>query len=282
MNDQKILALMATKADMRAVQISDAFDISLKDASDAMRDLVEVGSVVQSKGVAPNQQQCMVYNLSDDFKNSREGRAILGAAPVPVPQVGVAPIVVPVFLPKPETPSVRESKPADVARSPRKSKASLGVDFIISNKQASIEQLRTAMGLLNGQYPAAFLGAAVAAGKVHSENGVWCPGPAAQLPADRRTADVGIEGRALAHQPVAPSGMPSEVKLGDLMVDSVGSPVFRCGLWSDGVIELQRDGVTIAQLVQREGEHLAGFINRMLAKQMGADTQQVAARGQAK
>lgn len=40
--------------------------------------------------------------------------------------------------------------------------------------------------------------------------------------------------------------------------------VFRCGLWSDGVIELQRNGAEVARLTRGEGEELAGFLGRML------------------
>lgn len=44
------------------------------------------------------------------------------------------------------------------------------------------------------------------------------------------------------------------------------APVFRCGIWSDNVIELQRDGETIAKLTRHEGEHTADFLARMWGK----------------
>lgn len=42
--------------------------------------------------------------------------------------------------------------------------------------------------------------------------------------------------------------------------------IFRCGLWSDGVLELQRDGVQVVALNRGEHEQLADFMGRMLVK----------------
>lgn len=39
---------------------------------------------------------------------------------------------------------------------------------------------------------------------------------------------------------------------------------FRCGLWSDGVLELQRDGRSLIELQRGEREQLADFMKRML------------------
>lgn len=77
MNDQQIYALMAKTPGLRAVQIADALDQELVDVSNALRSLVEVGDVVQTKGIAPNGHQAMMYDLSDEFKKSREGKALL-------------------------------------------------------------------------------------------------------------------------------------------------------------------------------------------------------------
>lgn len=54
MNVLDILRLMAKAPAICAVQIADALDKDLAEVSNAMRDLVDSGSVVQSKGVAPD------------------------------------------------------------------------------------------------------------------------------------------------------------------------------------------------------------------------------------
>lgn len=58
-----------------------------------------------------------------------------------------------------------------------------------------------------------------------------------------------------AARPVVDAAPPAERATG---------PVFRCGIWSDGVLELQRDGATFTTLTRGEGEQMAAFIGRML------------------
>jgi predicted transcriptional regulator len=72
MNDQKIYELMFKTPGIRAVQIADALDAELVDVSEALKALVEIGDVVQSKGFSPNGRQAMIYNLSETFKRSRQ------------------------------------------------------------------------------------------------------------------------------------------------------------------------------------------------------------------
>lgn len=42
--------------------------------------------------------------------------------------------------------------------------------------------------------------------------------------------------------------------------------VFRCALWSDGVLELQRDGRSLVELTPDEGEHFTAFMRRFVGK----------------
>lgn len=44
----------------------------------------------------------------------------------------------------------------------------------------------------------------------------------------------------------------------------IDGPVYRCGLWSDGVLELQRDGRTVVTTTRREHEFMADFLRRSL------------------
>ena len=82
MNDQQIYVLLATRPGVRAVQIADSLDAELTDVSAALRSLVDVGDVVKTKGEAPNGQQALFYELSEEFKRTKTGREILDAVKV--------------------------------------------------------------------------------------------------------------------------------------------------------------------------------------------------------
>jgi hypothetical protein len=43
-------------------------------------------------------------------------------------------------------------------------------------------------------------------------------------------------------------------------------PVYRCALWSDGILEVRRDGQTVAEMEQGAGESLAAFLCRLAAE----------------
>lgn len=283
MNDQQILALVATTPDIRAVQIADALDKPLTDVSAALRSLVEVGDILQSKGTAPNNHPTMVYNLSDEFKKSKDYRAVMaiveaqrppvspGAAAMPVvepvvpAQAKAEPVAIPVFAPKDP---------------PRDSKAQRGVDYIVKHGSVSHVDLQKVMELTKLQFPAAYLTSAIRNKIVHKVGNTWkagaaptatVTGPVVKITdAGAKPKDtVAVQQPTRDQQPVAAVVATKTTVVPAVVV----APVFRCGLWSDGVLELQRDGSTVAVLEQGEGEQLASFVNRMLLDPLGTGVQ---------
>ena len=277
MNDQQIYSLMLKTPNIRAVQIADALDQPLAKASEALRSMVESGDVLQSKGVAPNNVPCMVYSVSDDGRLSSDYRAAYAASlrdvAVVVPVAAPAPVPVPAVAVAPATPPA----PAVGTRVDR------AIAFIRQKGSATNAELRAAMGLLATQSPSQFLKPAIENGRIVYVDFVWSlgdgkpsvvpvdtpaaapagPAPAGPAPAAPAAAPAGP---APAAAPAAPAPAPAAAQpvVKPVPTTPAAAPVFRCGLWSDGVLELQRDGITIHRLSHQDGEQMASVILRML------------------
>lgn len=243
MNDQKIYELLAKTPDIRAVQIADALDQELTDVSDALKALVDEGDVVRHAGTAPNGQPAQIYNLSHTFMKTAEYKVIkaqLDAAATPAPAVT-------------STAKVAESAPAVHAAAPKVSRIDDAIAFIRLMGKVTTAELKQHMGLGSGASPASWLNTAIQDGRLVRNGNHWTIGkgrPVASDAPQKSPAAAALETAAAAVIP-ATASTPT-------------SPAFRCGLWSDNVLELQRDGVTLTTLTRTEGEHMASFFNRML------------------
>ncbi len=280
MNDQQIYMLVAKTPDIRAVQIADALDKDLFDVSEALRPLVEVGDLVRHAGKSPNGHPAQLYNLSPAFRASKEGQAILAMvatpaapvlaeatptpAPAPLPAPATAPVSAqhasgaPLAIPVFTHASNKAPKPKPAER------AASGVAFIASaQRPVNQDELRLVMSLNKAQYPGTFLKDAIEQGLIHRDGAMFMAGPAPEActgPSakdERRDTVLSIDGNVSAPQVAA---APQQ-------------GLFRCGLWSDGTLELQRNGEMVAELARGEGEHLVSFFSRMLANPMGTDVQ---------
>ena len=259
MNDRRIYELMAVKPQIRAVQICDALDEDLTDVSTALRALVECGDVVQSKGFAPNGHPAMQYDLSAAFKESKEYRALMAlmlsaaanAAPVAVP---VAPPLAPDEL-------------------PAESRIDLAIAYLKKHGIVTENGLRIAIGLKDGAYPIAYLTRAIKSGLLHKRaDGMWSIGPGPVIAA-AKPKPIAKARAPLAKPkpgPVAqfsataqPEDAPAIDKPAPVMADV--PTVLRCGLWSDGTVELQRNGRTVAAMAQGDAEFMAAFLARVRA-----------------
>lgn len=242
MNDQKIYELMAKTSDIRAVQIADALDQELTDVSAALKALVDEGDVVRHAGTAPNGQPAQIYNLSHTFMKTAEYKAIkakLDAAPSPAAT---------------STANVAKSVPAVCAAAPKISRIDGAIAFIRLMGKVTTADLKQHMGLGSGASPASWLNTAIQDGRLVRSGNHWTIGvgrPVANKTPQKPPAAAALETTPAAVSP-ATAGTPQ-------------TPAFRCGLWSDNVLELQRDGVTLTTLTRVEGEHLNSFFNRMLA-----------------
>lgn len=290
MNDQKILELMAQKPDIRAVQICDVLDQPLVDVSAALRSLVEVGDVVKHSGTSPHGQPAQLYNLSPEYRKSREGKALLERiAATPAAQAPAAsapspdPVVMPVFT--------KQTEATAPAAPPAGSKVDRAVAHVLKNKSVSDDELRTVMDIAKPAHPAAYLVAAIKAGKLHKEDGLWKPGPAAPAepvptPAAQSSADAadymlrglnlttqeGVEQYRAALTKVVESPRINVTKLrteqpAPAATSQPIEPTYRCALWSDDILEVRRNGETVAELPKAAGESLAQFLARLAGVQ---------------
>lgn len=249
MHDQQIYELMAKTPKIRAVQISDALDEDLADVSATLRALVEAGDVVQGKGFAPNGAQSMVYDLSDAFKSSPAYAEIarkLESLPAP-----------------PATPD-RSVAPDERPMGTEVSRVERALQAVLINGLVSEVDMRATMGLRKGEYPSSYLAASIKAGKLHKRGVFWYYGPAG-------APQVAAQAVAPAAD-IAPSrhGGPGAVIRAYPDTDSRPNPsatepasTLRCALWSDGLVELQSDGKTVATLTHAESEFMAAFIGRV-------------------
>ncbi len=285
MNDLQIYTLMAKTPNIRAVQICDALDVDLVDVSAALKSLVSVGDVMRHTGAGPNGQPTQMYNLSPDFRKSRDGAALIASlpatAPTPTPAVQppttpAVPAVSPV-VPAPEVqapPFVTTPVFGEQSALPRAAtKVDLALEHVKNHGPVSDIDMRTVMGLPKTSAPKAYLISAIKSGRIRKNDaGQWELGdgtaPAKRAPATPAAPTV-VAAAAATKEDVA--GLPPEVvkqlsKPAQVLANpptSVG-PTFRCGLRSDGVLELQRDGRSLVELTRDEGEHLAEFMGRML------------------
>ncbi len=297
MDDMKIYQYLARKPDARAQDIADTLNAELKDASDTLRDLVEVGTIVRHAGTGPNGLPCQLYNLSDVFKRSRDGVAVLAAAagmvdaaPAFAPAAPAqAPVTTPVFAQQTEL-------------QPAKTRVDRGLAHLALHKTATDDDMRTAMGLKGRDAPRAYMVSAIKSGKVVKDENGWrlgdgTPpgkpkpgaasrnfsvtnpkgGPVAQFgkqayPVDRVTNDdVKDLPAAVVEQLSKPAQVKVQEQLGRIaggLPDKIdtqppAAPLptgLRFGLWSDGILDIQRDGKIVDSLTSVERKQLAKFM----------------------
>lgn len=287
LNDQKICTQLAKKPGSRAVDLADVLDCELIDISNALKALVEVGDVVRSAGTGPNGQQAQFYSLSETFLKSRDGKLILARlegdsvvaaasspvahppAPAPLPQTAAA-------LKAPPATTTVEPLPApaqEADNAKELNRVELAISFIRERGTVMDAELRDVMKLRTGQYPSAWLTYALRDGRVRKNGKEWSLGdgvprvaaPVADAAKTTHQAVVGEDtGAALAStSPAKPDAfVPADIKTdpGEVVIcDELNDvpPNFRCGLWSDGVLELRRGAEVLAELTPAEQSIIA-------------------------
>jgi hypothetical protein len=258
-NDLKIMEYIAATPDARAVQVADKFDVELIDASNALRSLVDVGDLVRTQGTAPNGQAAQVYNLSPEFKKTNDGKAILqrlASAPA-APAAQPAPEKKPsATAPLPTALIDQLSKPgqAEQGRRGAVSRLDRAISFIKTNGKVTNDQLRTLLDMRSIEYPSTVLRPAVHDGRIARDGEDWIIGtgqpPAKQPRSGPTKSEVAPPTPVPAGTPIAPVPTPATVDTS-----------LRCAIWSDGVIELQRDAKTICILKKDEVQFLAAHVN---------------------
>lgn len=298
MDDLKIYQYLARKPDSRAQDIADVMGVDLAPMSETLRGLVDAGDLVRHSGQARNGLPCQLYNLSEFYKTSKVGVALLASiAPVPAP-----------------------AAPAEAVPEPTLSRVERAIAYLAKMGSGGDIEMRQVMGMKPEEYPSSVFTQAVKAGKIVRDGLVWRLGdgtpPVPAKPASlnpRKFAPVEKRKRqthAKFDKHAQPGATDTVVKVGNVIVatkdatpvgqkviDAIAgvtrdevkdlpaalvdqlskqvqalskepdpAPVFRCGMWSDGVLELQRNGRSLVELSQLEHEHLGEFMRRFVAK----------------
>lgn len=276
MEDRKIFECMARIQGIRAVQISDMLDVELAEVSAALKDLFESGDITRRSGFAPNGVAAQCYDFSDYFKTTNDYKAVMASL--------VASGDAPAASPAPATP-VNAVEPL--------SRAERAIAFIKLHGSATDTELREYLVMRQEEYPSSVLTHAVKAGRVTRRNNRWVPGdgrPVMDPPASPAFGRISLKGSTptpvpsvkpfLADRvepPVKPSGVkkpksaPAPVSTDPAAgathpaSDIEPARAYRCAIWSDGMVELQANGRTVAMLARVEAEFIAGFMAQQVA-----------------
>jgi hypothetical protein len=252
MNDQAILEKIAQHPQCRAVQLADWIDSELDDVQAVLAGLIAVGDVVASNGTSPAGAPCQLYELSDQFKASEAYKPIFSK--VVAAQFAAA--------------------HADL------SKVDRAIEFVRERGTASSAELHAVLQLPASEYVSSYLNGALKSGRLVKDGKSWTLGPAAEqtapVPASAGSSPVVTTAESKPTlavptflpksgpaTPPAPARPPRPAPAKDVAPASAAAPVYRCALWSDGVLEVRRDGQTVAELPQAAGESLAAFLGRL-------------------
>lgn len=282
MNDQKILEALAMIPDAREVQLADKIDAAVDDVRACLHGLVAVGEVVMSEGRAPNNLPCTVYNLSDKFKNSHAYKNMAtkaAAAGFSAPGANRVERAI-AFVRKNGTATSAELHVV------------MGLDAVEYPSSVLSGAVRTKRLVKDGknwtlgpgpdgsaapaprmeEKPAEPVKETPAAPKADPFAALHVQAEPRAMGTQEAAASKGVRAIVEAEQGAKPQPVratipfPTPAPAAPVHVPRSHEPVYRCGLWSDGVLELQRDGVTVAKTTRREHEMMADFLGRMLGK----------------
>lgn len=250
MNDKQIYELVARKPRIRASELAAALNVELTVISGALRSLVDVGDLVKTMEFYDNGRQSQVYELSDEFKKSREYKELMAPDVKPVG---------PTVAPEPEPVPVLQ------AAEPTGTKVDRAIACIRQHGQATVDQLRAAMGLAAHAAPTSYLASAMKDGRVVRDGDVWKlgPGRAAAPKALDSVERVGNIIVATKDATPIPQAVVDAIAATPAMTPPAASQQHRCAIWSDGTYELQTDGERVAVLTQEQAVAFVSFIERM-------------------
>jgi hypothetical protein len=250
MNDQAILEQIAQHPKCRAVRLADWLDLDLVDVQAALAALIAVGDVTSEPGLSPAKNPCQFYDLSSKFKASDAYKPMEVKARA----------------------AIFAAAHADLNKTDR------ALAFVRERGVASSYELHVVMGLKPEESATSWLSHAVKDGRLARDGKTWTLGAGEQLPPvvavqkepQPQPAAGTADGAAQPQPPVpAQAGtitrQPSRprVRAAEPKADAPTLPVYRCALWSDGILEVQKDGATVAALEQAAGESLAAFLARL-------------------
>ncbi|MGV7210485.1 hypothetical protein ACLB1G_21840 [Oxalobacteraceae bacterium A2-2] len=249
----QVYALIAKRPKIRTVEIADIIDCEPDQVEPALAQEIQRGDIVVHKVTAPNGRPANGFEFSGQFKQTEAYKAIGGMAGVESEPLVVSSAAVP------PPPGAEVKEEVAVLMTNKREQTGLthaetAIAFIRSapGQLVNTNQLRKAMGLDQGRYPATYLMAALRDGRLARDGAMWTLGPAVDAGKEAVAPPLPIPLFRNATPPAIPAAAVSQQASGDPR-----RPAFRCARWSDGILELQRDGKTIAELTPDEQTILA-------------------------
>jgi hypothetical protein len=247
MNDQAILEQIAQHPKCRAVQLADRLDLELVDVQAALAALIAVGDVTAEAGTSPAGSACQMYDLSATFKDSEAYKPILAKSLAA------------------QFATYRQ----DLGKTDR------AIEFVRERGSATSSELHIVLQLDARETPSQFLTNAVRNGRLVKDGKNWTLGPNAPeaIPPAREPAvktDALASGAELgrveasvtvpkfaAHEAAKPlQGLRQALR----EPVPVAVPQYRFAVWSDGVLEVRKDGQTVVELPQAAADSLDAFL----------------------
>lgn len=268
----KILELIAQNPQgLRTVEIADKVDCDLDMVESSIREAIAARDVTMEEVIGPNQRPTKAFYPSDVLV------ARFKATQQPL---------------KPWPAHVKT--PATAAT---KSRAELGIEYI-QNAGPDInvvdDDLRRVMNLNKVQYPSAWLGGAVERGLVHRDGKFWRAGPAPKVSSGEQVRKVDCKPADLPPAVEIPHPVVTAKKFDGIDIDKVlatadkeeskvilqeakanfpdavggakqkpaESGGFSCALWSDGELQIARNGQITETLTFEELRKLRAYLSK--------------------
>lgn len=240
----QVYALIATRPKIRTVEIADIIDCEVEHVQPGLANEIARGDIVVHEVTAPNGRPANGFEFSEAFKRTSAYHEIMAAAGVE-------------HVPTPSAPSETAPTPAPAVETPPALTGSYperAVAYIERcGGRADNEALRIAIGLGHGTAPTSYLHSAISSGRLARDGRDWILGPNATRPA--RYAPGKTKARAI------PVVKPVAAPAVEAVTAAPPPAAFRVGHWSDGVLELQRAGQTIAVLSAAEQADVKVFLS---------------------
>ena len=215
---EQLLALIAARPKIRTVEIAEILDCSSSDVLLALQRHVDIGTIAAHRITAPNGDSIHEFEMFVQ-----------------------APILTTAERAAERAAALRNTPGVDIDKA--MTRIDRAIAFIAAHDGATDGQLHGVMGLPHGRTVSSSLRTAIADGRLARDGARWIVGPGKD----------GIKPAAKA-APAAQSVPEAPIMAGPVL--HIGAmPVpdpFRCALWSDGSIELRRDGQQLALLTTIE------------------------------
>lgn len=240
MNNEAILEQIALNPNCRAVQLADWLDLDLEEVQASLAALQAVGDVIAGPGVSPAGTPCQLYDLTDKFRSSDKGAHLEAKASAAIFRQG----------------------------HPGLSKVALAIEYVRQRGVATSSELHALLALKPTEVASSYLNGALSDGRLVKDGKNWTAGAIKPIAKARELAPPPVNQKPV-HVPVPtapPAPGPAPEPVAAIAAVPGATATYRCALWSDGILEVQKNGETVAELPRAAGESLAAFLGRLTAE----------------